>query len=330
MKKRIIVLILILNIFVYSKKIIVLNEIAHPSNIHVTNDYIYIVEETEISIYSLKDYKFKKKFGKSGEGPKEFKLFAVIIPQDDYLLINSLGKISYFTFMGKHIKEIKPEGDSYSVLYYPLKDGFIGGRLARKYGKNFISINKYNINGKKIDKITEIESPSQGNRKIELLKNQFSYQTYKNKVYISGINGFNIDVFNSQCYHIKNINRKYKKRKFSEKDRKIFLDHIKRQFKENFYLVKNKIIFPEYFPEILSFHIADDIIYIATWKRNKNKVEFFLYNLNGRYISTVFVPLLFEDGVKPYPMTIKNSKIYQLFDNGDTEEWEIHISDINI
>jgi hypothetical protein len=29
-----------------------------------------------------------------------------------------------------------------------------------------------------------------------------------------------------------------------------------------------------------------------------------------------------------YPFTIANGKIYQLSENGDTEEWELHIDNI--
>ncbi len=82
---------------VYASKIVSLPEIFEPSSIVVDSNQIYIVEGTTIYIYSLEDFNLKKKFGRKGEGPQEFKDDIISIEvKSDYILVNSLNKVSFF------------------------------------------------------------------------------------------------------------------------------------------------------------------------------------------------------------------------------------------
>ncbi len=57
-----------------AKKVVTLSGILAPSDIKIDEERIYITQHEEIYIYSLKDYRLIKKFGRKGEGPGEFKL----------------------------------------------------------------------------------------------------------------------------------------------------------------------------------------------------------------------------------------------------------------
>ncbi len=61
------------------KKVAVITEVLKPSSITI-DDYLYINEGTTIYIYDKNTYKFISKFGKAGEGPQEFRIFAAITP----------------------------------------------------------------------------------------------------------------------------------------------------------------------------------------------------------------------------------------------------------
>lgn len=87
----------------FSQKEVPLPDIMNPNSIVIDNQQIYIVQEVNVFIYSLKDFSLINKFGKAGEGPREFKK----VPQPwipsislylagDKLMINSVGKITFF------------------------------------------------------------------------------------------------------------------------------------------------------------------------------------------------------------------------------------------
>ena len=107
--KKVFVLVGLLSLlcsFSFAEIIATLDEVMKPTAIEIDDQNLYVVEGTSVYIYSLKDFKLVKKFGKKGEGPKEFKMMITrIITQKDDLLINSFGKISFYSKNGKFIKE---------------------------------------------------------------------------------------------------------------------------------------------------------------------------------------------------------------------------------
>jgi len=76
------------------------------------------------------------------------------------------------------------------------------------------------------------------------------------------------------------------------------------------------------------FLIADGKIYVQTFKREKNKSEFYIFDLDGKLIRKVMAPFRESELLCAYPYTIANGKIYQVTENEDTEEWELHIDEI--
>jgi len=54
-------------------KTVPLPALLNPDLIEVQGDDMFIAQDSVISIFSLKDFSLKNKFGKRGEGPQEFK-----------------------------------------------------------------------------------------------------------------------------------------------------------------------------------------------------------------------------------------------------------------
>jgi hypothetical protein len=63
-----------LSCVVFAANTVELPDLLDPAAIHVDGNRMYITEHATIYIYSTKDYHLIKKFGRRGEGPKEFKL----------------------------------------------------------------------------------------------------------------------------------------------------------------------------------------------------------------------------------------------------------------
>jgi hypothetical protein len=80
----------------------------------------------------LKDFALKRKFGKPGQGPQEFAPTPgstgslTIYPQTDSIVINSPGKVSFYTKDGKFIKEMKFSAGLMGGFYQPIGSQFAG------------------------------------------------------------------------------------------------------------------------------------------------------------------------------------------------------------
>jgi hypothetical protein len=285
------------------------------------------MENKTFFIYSLKDFKLKKKFGKPGEGPQEFKGTMHLIPQADHLLINSAGKISYFTKDGDFIKEMKSPTGFFSVRFYPLGNGFVGRGSARENGILFVTINFFDSHLKKGKELYRMKAALQPAGKIELLKQAFIYQSYDNKVYVAGKKGFIIDVLDHTGKLLVSINQKYERRKFTADDEKKARDALRLLYKQQYEELKHRLAFPDYFPEIGDFSVTDNKIYVSTWKVENGSNEWFIFDLQGKLLKRLFIPIVFMMPLEPYPYTIKNGKLYQLIEN-ENEQWELHASEI--
>jgi hypothetical protein len=67
-------MVLLLITAAHGKKIAQLVELSRPQLMEVENDKLFVTEGVNIYIYSLKNFSLIKKFGKDGEGPREFKI----------------------------------------------------------------------------------------------------------------------------------------------------------------------------------------------------------------------------------------------------------------
>ena len=124
-----IVFLLTISTLAYGEKVASLSELARPAILIVENDKVFVLQDTTVLIYSLENFKLIQKFGKAGEGPGEF----VYNPNNGRpmsmslykknILVNSLGRMSYFDLDGKYMKEKKVTADA---LLFPIKNKFVG------------------------------------------------------------------------------------------------------------------------------------------------------------------------------------------------------------
>lgn len=328
------IILLVFSFSVSAEKVATFPDLIRPESMVIDNNQIYIVEGTSVFIHSIKDFKLIKKFGKPGEGPEEFNVLAGNVPlnvyvKKDKLLINSFGKVSFYTKGGEFIKELKSKM-GLSINYRPVEDKFVSRGIALKDATRYSVVNIFDSNLKKIKEIYRIKDFYQQSGKIRLLKENLNYYSYKGKIFITGGKGFVLDVLDKDGKNLYSITREYKKLKFTDNDKKMFIESFKLnpRIRGQYEALKDRLVFPETFPEILVFFVSDDKIYIMTWKREGERSEFFIYDTKGKFLKTLFLPLHFISAIQPAPLWIKNDKFYQLIENEDEEEWELHITEI--
>jgi len=107
-------LILLCSGFLFPTKVVPLPDVFNPDSIIVTDNEIYITSFPSIYIYSAKDFTLKKKIGKKGEGPQEFRHIAYLSVRPEYLFVGDRNKILYFSRDGNYLKEMNTK----SIIYY--------------------------------------------------------------------------------------------------------------------------------------------------------------------------------------------------------------------
>jgi len=296
---------------------------------------MYITEKTTIFVYSLKDFKFKFKFGKAGEGPQEFRpiqvLGVMVVPQDKSLFIASQGKVSYFTKDGKFIRELRtpPEAQLYGI-FQPIGDKYIGlcVTVDQSQKTNMVT-NLYDANMNKIKQLTSKERIGVGGGEIPVSPNVFS-SIGTNLLSMNDDKEFAFDIINldgktiasySHPYEPIKLTEDFKTRYFktveSVPEAKPFMDYIKKITK-----------FRTYFPVIQALQVFDNKIYALTYKYKDGKAEFFIFDSKAKFLKQVFLPLSYVDGIVPVPFTIKKDRVYQIEENDETEEYELHSYEI--
>ncbi len=333
MKKTVILFLLCpllfaVNFNLYSK-IIPIETLTKPKNITVTDDYIYITEDLSVNIFEKKTLKLVKKFGKKGEGPGEFKLYAIIYPLKDKILINSYGKFSYYTKRGELLKEI--ETSKFAILApKPIGSNFLAMKTENKDNEAFRSLHLFDGKFKIIKEIERQNSFITKSGKISILKDNLAYETKGKIGFVSNGRTFFIKIINEKGEVTKTIKREYKKIEFTDEDRKKVIEEFKNdpQTKPFINIYLKRIVFPDYYPVIAGIRLDNKYAYIMTFKRVKDKYEFFIYDHSGKFIKRDLIHFFFQTRMQPYPSDIHNGTLYQLVDNDDEEIWELHIDKI--
>jgi len=312
--------------FVFSKVIAVFPEVQKPGFISIDGEQVYLIDGDTVHIYSFGEFQFKKKFGKRGEGPKEFKfeIGFLINTRTDYILVESIGKVSYFSKGGEFIKEQKFQSNHSRFLPLDRKGHkFVG--TARTFGgkSRYLALHVF---GSRLEKGKEIcrSNVRPGKGKIKFLSYTWNYDTYGGKVYIAGKNDFTVEVYDINGKKSGVIKRDYERIKVD----KNYVDHFFKWVKKNrspdrYQRMKRLFEFPDKIPAIQRIIVENDRLYVQTYKQKEGKNEFFIFRLDGKLTKRVFLPLSREHPIDPLPYTIYNGKLYQLVENEDSEEWEL-------
>ncbi len=338
MKKTIFWLIgLILTLNLTANKIVQLPNLARPAILVADYEKLYILEKTTIYIYSVKDYKLIKKFGREGEGPKEFKTQPFGPPMnlcftEGRMTVNSMNKITFLTPDGEYKSEIKAPPN---LVFYPIKDKYVVAGPAVTEDKKFlISIRLLDSDFKQQKVFHRTEVDVGNNIRIELPFGPYTYKPiYKDKIFVAGsITDFAIDVYQPDGKRLYQIKKSFKKVKVASSYKNETHKWFKTdpQFRRFYDGIKNRIYFKEYYPAMRDLLVTEDTIYVITYKRKNELWECVVMDLKGKELKRLFVPLSPYVPYTYYPIlfTVYKGKFYSLIEDEDEEGWNLHISDI--
>lgn len=317
----------------HAEKAATFEEIKNPRNIAVDDTRFYVGEDATAFIYSLKNFKLKKKFGSKGQGPQEFDTLPHIPigidASTDKLIISSIRKISYFTKAGEFIREVRAVNQALRLRLF--KDKFLGWSQAREKGILYNTICLYDARLNKIKELYRLKDSYQGPGKgYRVLHSVFTYQAYNNKIFLPGENDAAINVLDNQLKKQFSIQLNQERMKVNREFRNRLTHYFKtsRESKHIYEPLLKPLIFPDHFPVIADFFVDSGIVYVMTWKREKGANEFFTYDTKGKFIKQMMIPIRYETDLSPYPTLVYKGKLYQLVENEKNEKWELYISQI--
>jgi hypothetical protein len=335
MKKRIHFLLLILfclwGTSLTGAGVIPIPDLINPDEIKMDDTQIYFIDGVNIHIYSLKDVSFKKKFGKAGEGPREFlkhpqTALTVDVSASD-IAVTGMTRVSFFTKNGMFKKALKTPWQNGGFL--PFGDKFVGWRRVQEENATYSSLNILDAGLKNPKELSRWKTPSiQG--EIHLLKAPRIIRVQGNRLFVAVKTDFIIDVFDKKGTKIYSIDHEYKKLEVTDADKDGVMDYFRKdpRFRAIFERFKRRLRFPDYFPAIRNFFADKGKLYVRTYKKLQDKSEFLIMDQEGKPLKTVFLPISEKDGKESYPYIIKNDTVYQLIENTD-EEWELHIHPVH-
>jgi hypothetical protein len=337
MKKSIIVFFFLLAAWGHlssASEVVPLPDLLKPHQITVDDSQLYITENASVYVYSLDHFSLKKKFGRKGEGPQEFMIpppgGVYVDVQTDNILVNSLQKLSIFTKDGNFIKEIKIVTAMGSGLY-PAGDRYVGANLKEENKTFFVTINLFDANLNKGKTIYTFKHPMQVGKEIDPIAatNRNPFVTHGNKIFIAGKDNI-IHVIANNGSKLYEIVFPYPKVSITEERKNRYIDFFKTspRFKRAWERFKHLVKFPANFPTVRDLTAIDHKLYVLTYEEEQDNRKFYIFSFDGKLIKQTMLPLKDMNALSPYPYTVKKNKLYQVVENDDAEEWELHITGI--
>lgn len=315
-------------------KVVTFPELTKPDSIVLDKDRIYITQFPNILLYSSTDFKFIKKIGKAGEGPQEFSQYVrVLIPQDTpgNIWIGSQMKMSLYTRDGDFVKEIKAQISSVNNVYNPMGKKFVTYRYIFVEGVIFNTVDIYDSNLKRLKEVRRWKRPLQPKKPYNATNLQGGeFAIYDQKLFVLLNEEGNIEVFDDDGKKLYTMNYNYERIPVTPEEEKKYHHFYKTdpRYREVYDIIKMGMRFPKFYPAARTFQVDDNKIYVMTNKREDKKSQFVIFDIKGKFLKKLMLPFRYENIQEPYPFIIKYGKLFQLVDNEDTEQWELHITNI--
>lgn len=340
MKKILFILLIILLVILGPAKTqTILDELIRPSAIYVDAGRVYIVDFPSIYIYSEKDLALIKKFGGEGAGPAEFLRFARLHFHTDHIIVQSSGRFTYFSRQGKYIREEKvPVKFDRGVRLFDGKLVVSHMDPGKENEKELnLTVNIYNLDFHREKEIFRQKYYIQLNFPVNAIylpqvdrRTGIRFAVNQDKIFIEGEDGEtgSIYVFNRDGEPVYTIRHEFDRLMVTEEHVRAAEEWFKMKGRRLFSILKQRkqLFTPKYFAAVRYLRMADNKIYIIPYKKESGTSRLYIFDLKGKLLKKVPVPVKEENLFHFYPLTIKGDRLYQLVDND--EEWELHISPI--
>ena len=331
----------------FAEKLAVLPELNRPSYIETRDNEVYVLDDTVVKVYSLKDCRLLRQFGKTGNGPGELMPNDEIPLQmqmvDGQIFLNSQTKFIHYSYAGEVLKEKATHFMCMQIL--PLGKNYCISRVNFTPKREiFFHIILYDRDLNPLKTIyTSKPTSTVRSRGKAIIPSNFTYMKLApsgKRLYVfSGRQeDFQVLAFDLDGNPLKPIKMNYQCPNWTDSFKQEFIDWFKtfprfRAMGGNEDLIKQYIEFPVYLPAIRDILPGENRLYVQTYKKQAKDSEFFVFDENAQLIKQVFLPDESRYLVKMNPdvtFTIRNDRYYYLVENPDSGDWELHMMPIKL
>jgi len=337
--------ILLFSVSVFGEKLGTLEEVVRPQMMKIFDNELFVVQKHNIFIYSVPDLALKKKLGKEGEGPGEFKVrpsrSIIISVNRDHIIAESRFKIIFFSRKGEYQREIRKGGSILQVV--PFGRNFIVHKLVfEPEGKNYFVLALHDTDLKEIREIHR-QKFFQFKDDLYPIPDGIHFVIMENRLYVDNSpEGFVIDVYDSDGEFLRKIKKEFPGVPVTqaEKDSAMadylaipFLYRLKKEQGTaalKAFLDKQKFIYPKFFPPIRYLCGENGKLYVRTYEKRGDTDRFIILDTEGKILKNVWLPtpekvgfLVRVQGDKNF-FSIHDNRYYYLRLNEDDDTWEIH------
>ncbi len=308
--------------------------LSKPEKLVLKGDKFYVTEESFVYVFSMKDFRLLKKYGRRGDGPGElnpqprYKLFIEACKES--ILVNSYSKMVFLSDLGEYIREKRIPFVAIQII--PVEQNLaITKSVISRQGTNSIAVIFYDkeLNPLKTAYCRQYPHYNKSG-KIDMLPSLLLIRRFGDKIFSFDQKGdFVIDVFNSYGNQIKQIKIKCKKKKMTKE----YIGRTWEWTRKDIRLrtltdeQRRMVYFPDHFPYMKNFEVDDNRIYVHTYqmKYDENRSEFIIIDFQGKILKRRYFMGSDINTIECAPYTFKDNKYIHLLENPDTEMIEMHI-----
>ena len=247
----------------------------------------------------------------------------------EFILANSIGKITYFDRNGKYLKEVNTHRSRgpYGRNFIPVEENFVAYDFVSEEQTFYVTVSLFDPELKKLkDLYRHPFFVQRGKKTNPEVWRPSVYYVSGNHIFLDTQDG-SIEVYDPEGNKKLSIASTYPVVKETTERINAYWDFLKAdpRFREHMQLFKDTLEFPNHLPLIRFYSLDQKYIYVLTNQQKGGESLFFVLDHAGKTVRKLWAPLLDKTPIEPYPYTIHNETLYQVVENPDTDEWELRI-----
>jgi hypothetical protein len=331
------------------KKLATLKEVVNATDMEINGEELYVLDEVVVYVYSLKDYRLLRKFGRKGYGPGEmvYHRITVVLMElfQDNVYLYRMFKLVTYSKDGKlkgekifrfGITQVIPLENGIAIVKLRLPNQYVAGD--EKFGT--LTLLLFDPELKKSKEIFQKKYLGRDvwkEMKYDIFRTSRNWivRSSEKQLFLFDIQkGSRILTFDLEGNPTDPIFLDLPKVIIPEK----FKSAVLKWIKGDPYLKvitgewNLKILFTPHFPLLRNFTVKNNRIYCQTYIKKDNLSLFYIFNLKGKCLKKVFLPSSERELIRYGTNRIydfSNNKYYYLNDNEEEETWELYCAEIN-
>ncbi|MGZ5423959.1 MAG: 6-bladed beta-propeller [Candidatus Aminicenantales bacterium] len=305
-----------------------LPEVLNPFFLTIADGRMYIVENSVAAhIYTLdpKGVAFVKTFGREGQGPGEFDFMYMIRAFKDHLDIPGSYKLARFSLAGDYISEVAVTVGAFKGAFYRLGAGYVVRNFNFDEKGATATIHLYDKDFKLVKEIGT-RTTSGGLTKINLVMDYYAPRVAGDELYvIDAARDSVVTVYDRNGVERKKIRLPLEPVKMTAALKEAVIKPIKEGWTgvvrwEDY---EKRLFFPDQTPGLDYFEIVDGRFVTRTYKYRQDKVEFAIFDRQGRELRRLDLPFTgrLSNGIL---FCFYQGRYFYLRENAEEEVWELH------